>query len=166
MNRLPTRCHVREIVEWHFNPETGCPLWLDFASKLGWDPRSTPPTTSGSSRQDEWLRGEPVRRCCCTQLPWEGRGVRRLVFSTLKGLWLSPTDTARPIPHHACGVVREARLENQLAVMCVLLDDVVLYSLEIGWTHREVRIPALPLEVTKARRSLLSTRDSRHVSIP
>ncbi len=31
--------HVGEIVEWHFNPETGCPFWLDFAAKLGWDPR-------------------------------------------------------------------------------------------------------------------------------
>jgi hypothetical protein len=31
--------HVREIVEWHFNPATGCPFWLDFAAKLDWDPR-------------------------------------------------------------------------------------------------------------------------------
>ena len=31
--------HVRQIVEWHFNPATGCPFWLDFASKLSWDPR-------------------------------------------------------------------------------------------------------------------------------
>src|SRR5918994_667558 len=22
--------HVREIVQWHFSPETGCPFWLDF----------------------------------------------------------------------------------------------------------------------------------------
>ncbi len=21
--------HVREIVAWHFSPETGCPFWLD-----------------------------------------------------------------------------------------------------------------------------------------
>ena len=20
--------HVREIIEWHFNPATGCPFWL------------------------------------------------------------------------------------------------------------------------------------------
>ena len=31
--------HVREIIEWHFNPDTGCPFWLDYAGKLGWDPR-------------------------------------------------------------------------------------------------------------------------------
>lgn len=21
--------HVREIIEWHFNPETGCPFWFN-----------------------------------------------------------------------------------------------------------------------------------------
>jgi hypothetical protein len=26
--------HVREIVQWHFSPETGTPFWLDFAKKL------------------------------------------------------------------------------------------------------------------------------------
>src|SRR2546423_426438 len=25
---------TREIVQWHFNPETGCPFWLEFARKL------------------------------------------------------------------------------------------------------------------------------------
>jgi hypothetical protein len=30
---------VREMVEWHFDPATGCPFWLDYAQKLGWDPR-------------------------------------------------------------------------------------------------------------------------------
>ena len=34
--RTKLDAHVREIVEWHFNPETGCPFWLDFAAKLGW----------------------------------------------------------------------------------------------------------------------------------
>ncbi len=58
--------HVREIVQWHFNPDTGCPFWLDFAARLGWDPRREirgfdelrkfPPF------QDDWLRGGPVRR--------------------------------------------------------------------------------------------------------
>src|SRR5215831_11496002 len=57
---------VREIIEWHFSPETGCPFWLEFASKLGWSPikeircfgdlRKFPPF------QDEWLRGGPIRR--------------------------------------------------------------------------------------------------------
>jgi len=31
--------HVREIVAWHFDPETGCPFWLDFAAKLDKDAR-------------------------------------------------------------------------------------------------------------------------------
>jgi phenylacetate-coenzyme A ligase PaaK-like adenylate-forming protein len=30
--------HVREIVQWHFSEETGCPFWLDWKSKAGWDP--------------------------------------------------------------------------------------------------------------------------------
>ncbi|MGH9723271.1 MAG: hypothetical protein ACRD8O_23925 [Bryobacteraceae bacterium] len=62
--RLDT--HVREIVEWHFNPNTGCPFWLDFASKLTWDPRKEIRTYEDLRRfppfEDEWLRGGPVRR--------------------------------------------------------------------------------------------------------
>ena len=30
--------HVRETIEWHFNPATGCSFWLDWARK-NWDPR-------------------------------------------------------------------------------------------------------------------------------
>jgi phenylacetate-coenzyme A ligase PaaK-like adenylate-forming protein len=58
--------HVREIVQWHFSPETGTPFWLDFASKLNWDPRTEIRTYADLDRfgffQDEWLRGGPVRR--------------------------------------------------------------------------------------------------------
>jgi phenylacetate-coenzyme A ligase PaaK-like adenylate-forming protein len=58
--------HVREIVQWHFDPETGTPFWLDFASKLDWDPRREIQTYQDLDRfgffQDEWLRGGPVRR--------------------------------------------------------------------------------------------------------
>jgi phenylacetate-coenzyme A ligase PaaK-like adenylate-forming protein len=58
--------HVREIVEWHFNPETGCPFWLDFAAKLSWDPRREIACFEDLRKfppfQDEWLRGGPVRR--------------------------------------------------------------------------------------------------------
>ena len=58
--------HVREIVEWHFNPATGCPFWLDFASKLGWDPRKEVRSFADLRKfppfQDDWLRGGPVRR--------------------------------------------------------------------------------------------------------
>jgi phenylacetate-coenzyme A ligase PaaK-like adenylate-forming protein len=57
---------VREIVEWHFNPETGCPFWLDYAKNLDWDPRREVKGYDDLSRfgffKDEWLRGGPVRR--------------------------------------------------------------------------------------------------------
>src|SRR5438105_15331307 len=58
--------HVREIIEWHFNPETGCPFWLEFASKLSWDPRKEIRRFEDLRKfppfEDEWLRGGPVRR--------------------------------------------------------------------------------------------------------
>lgn len=57
---------VREVVEWHFNPETGCPFWLDYAKQLDWDPRQEIRGYDDLARfdefQDEWLRGGPVRR--------------------------------------------------------------------------------------------------------
>lgn len=57
---------VREIVDWHFNPETGCPFWLQHAKKLDWDPRREIRGYDDLARfgqfQDEWLRGGPVRR--------------------------------------------------------------------------------------------------------
>jgi hypothetical protein len=57
---------TREIVQWHFNPETGCPFWLQYASKLDWDPRKEIQCYADLDRfgffQDEWLRGGPVRR--------------------------------------------------------------------------------------------------------
>jgi phenylacetate-coenzyme A ligase PaaK-like adenylate-forming protein len=53
--------HVREIIAWHFSPETGCPFWLDWARKAGWDPRREVQSFSGLVArfphfQDEWLR--------------------------------------------------------------------------------------------------------------
>jgi phenylacetate-coenzyme A ligase PaaK-like adenylate-forming protein len=57
---------TREIIQWHFSPETGCPFWLDFASKLDWEPRKEIRCYADLDRfgffQDEWLRGGPVRR--------------------------------------------------------------------------------------------------------
>ncbi len=57
---------VREIIAWHFSPETGCPFWLDYAAQLDWDPRREVQTYEDLDRfgsfQDEWLRGGPVRR--------------------------------------------------------------------------------------------------------
>lgn len=58
--------HVREIIYWHFDPQTGCPFWLDFASRLDWDPRKAIQKYADLDRfgffEDEWLRGGPLRR--------------------------------------------------------------------------------------------------------
>jgi hypothetical protein len=58
--------HVREIIEWHFSPETGCPFWLEFASRLAWSPRNEIRCFEELKKfppfEDEWLRGGPVRR--------------------------------------------------------------------------------------------------------
>lgn len=58
--------HTREMVAWHFDPATGCPFWLEYASKLGWDPRKEIQSYDDLDKfdgfEDEWLRGGPVRR--------------------------------------------------------------------------------------------------------
>jgi len=58
--------HVCETIDWHFNPKTGCSFWLEYAAKLGWDPRkkihSFSDLKSFPPFEDEWLRGGPVRR--------------------------------------------------------------------------------------------------------
>jgi phenylacetate-coenzyme A ligase PaaK-like adenylate-forming protein len=58
--------HVREIVQWHFSPDTGCPFWLNYAQKLNFNPRKEIHGYDDLKLlghfQDEWLRGGPVRR--------------------------------------------------------------------------------------------------------
>lgn len=58
--------HVREMVAWHFDPETGCPFWLEYAAKLPFDPREEVRGYDDLRRlghfEDGWLRGGPVRR--------------------------------------------------------------------------------------------------------
>lgn len=58
--------HVRDMVRWHFSPETGCPFWLEYAKQLDFDPRDVIEGYADLKRlghfQDEWLRGGPVRR--------------------------------------------------------------------------------------------------------
>jgi len=58
--------HVREVVAWHFDPETGCPFWLDWAQDRKLDPREEVQGFDDlrlfGHFQDEWLRGGPVRR--------------------------------------------------------------------------------------------------------
>lgn len=57
---------TREVVRWHFDPETGCPFWLSFAEQLDWDPREEIRGFDDLERfgpfEDDWLRGGPVRR--------------------------------------------------------------------------------------------------------
>src|SRR6266853_6501988 len=74
--------HVRDIIEWHFNHDTGCPFWLDFASRLNWDPRREIHCFADLRKfppfEDEWLRGGPIRR-------WVPKGLAHLpafVFET------------------------------------------------------------------------------------
>ncbi len=58
--------HVREIVDWHFSPDTGTPFWLEWTKKAGWDPRQEVKSFGDLARfghfEDDWLRGGPVRR--------------------------------------------------------------------------------------------------------
>lgn len=64
--------HLREIIQWHFSPETGCEFWLNRAKELGFDPREEVHTFDDLKKfglfQDEWLRGGPVRK-------WVPRGL-------------------------------------------------------------------------------------------
>lgn len=58
--------HVREIVRWHFSPETGTPFWLEKAKTLNFDPLKDINCFEDLRKfpffEDEWLRGGPVRR--------------------------------------------------------------------------------------------------------
>jgi len=58
--------HVREMVQWHFDPKTGCPFWLEYAENLDFDPRTEVGCFDDlkilGHFQDEWLRGGPVRK--------------------------------------------------------------------------------------------------------
>ena len=68
--------HVREIVQWHFDPATGCPFWLERAKQFTFDPLEDVQGFADLRRfglfEDEWLRGGPVRRWvpkACTDKP-------------------------------------------------------------------------------------------------
>jgi phenylacetate-coenzyme A ligase PaaK-like adenylate-forming protein len=58
--------HVREIIAWHFSPETGCPFWLDWKAAAGWDPIAEVHGYADLKKfphfQDEWLRDEQNER--------------------------------------------------------------------------------------------------------
>ncbi len=73
---------VREVVEWHFNPETGCPFWLEYSAGLDWDPREEIRSFADLGKfdlfQDDWLRGGPVERW----LPKGNAGKPVYIFET------------------------------------------------------------------------------------
>ncbi|WCJ59981.1 hypothetical protein NXS98_02310 [Fontisphaera persica] len=55
--------HTRQMIEWHFSPETGCPFWLEWARQAGWDPRQEVHSFADLIArfphfQDEWLRDQ------------------------------------------------------------------------------------------------------------
>ncbi len=59
--------HTVETVQWHFNPDTGCPFWLKYAAEeLKFDPRKEIKSFDDLKKfppfEDEWLRGGPIRR--------------------------------------------------------------------------------------------------------
>jgi hypothetical protein len=58
--------HVRDIVQWHFDPATGCPFWLERAKTFDFNPLTDVNGYADLGKfgffEDEWLRGGPVRR--------------------------------------------------------------------------------------------------------
>ena len=65
--------HVRDMMAWHFDPETGTPFWLDFASKLDFDPRGGHRRVRRSA-QVPALRGRVAARRPGAALGAEGDG--------------------------------------------------------------------------------------------
>jgi phenylacetate-coenzyme A ligase PaaK-like adenylate-forming protein len=58
--------HVREVVQWHFSPDTGTPFWLERAKTFKFNPLRDVQTFEDLQLfglfEDDWLRGGPVRR--------------------------------------------------------------------------------------------------------
>ena len=71
-----------EMVEWHFNPATGCPFWLEKAKTLKFDPRKEVKCFDDLKKfpefEDEWLRGGPISRW----IPQGLKGKPAYVFET------------------------------------------------------------------------------------
>jgi len=80
--RAQLDAHFREIVQWHFSPETGTPFWLEKAKTFDFNPLTDCKTYDDIRKfpifEDDWLRGGPVRRW--VPKAYEGRGV--YVFET------------------------------------------------------------------------------------
>ncbi len=68
--------HVREIIQWHFSPDTGSPFWLDWKKNAGFDPLTEVHSFADLVAkfphfQDEWLRDEQNERW--VPQPYKGR---------------------------------------------------------------------------------------------
>jgi len=59
--RTALDAHVREIIAHHFSPETGTPVWLDFARDAGWDPREEIQTFEDLIERFDNFDGERLR---------------------------------------------------------------------------------------------------------
>ena len=74
--------HVREMVKWHFSPETGSPFWLEKAETYDFNPLEEVACFEDLKKfplfEDDWLRGGPVRRW----LPKGLEGQPAYVFET------------------------------------------------------------------------------------
>ena len=80
---------VREVVDWHFDPATGCPFWLDYATKA----------RLGSAPRDHALRRPRALR------PVRGRVAARRSGAALdsrKGSPASRSSCSRPAARPAC----------------------------------------------------------------
>lgn len=57
---------VREVIGWHFSPQTGTPFWLNKAKEYKFDPLKDVTCYEDLKLfghfEDDWLRGGPVRR--------------------------------------------------------------------------------------------------------
>lgn len=57
---------VRDVVRWHFSPDTGTPFWLEKAKGFNFDPLKDVNGWDDIKKfplfEDEWLRGGPVNR--------------------------------------------------------------------------------------------------------
>jgi phenylacetate-coenzyme A ligase PaaK-like adenylate-forming protein len=57
---------VRDVVRWHFSPDTGTPFWLEKAKTFNFNPLTDVKGWEDIKKfplfEDEWLRGGPVRR--------------------------------------------------------------------------------------------------------
>jgi phenylacetate-coenzyme A ligase PaaK-like adenylate-forming protein len=58
--------HTVEMMAWHFHESTGCPFWLDYATKLSFNPLTDVKCFADLKKfppfEDEWLRGGRGRR--------------------------------------------------------------------------------------------------------